>query len=136
MNREFYAIYEALFESFGGEFSPFGEPQLAQDAKQIIDEAIDELRLQERVRPDARHFLLVNFHQFILVPADLSSARLGVSRDGILESLRSDARTILRNSEELSRQRENQEISGHIILDSISSSWDGLKSTFYEFWDC
>lgn len=136
MNPQFYGIYERLFESFGQELSESEQQQLAQVARQIIDEAIDELNLHKRVRPDARHFLLVNFHQFILMPAYLSGSTLGISEDGILDSLRSDARTILRNSEELSRQKENQEISGHIVLDSISSSWDGLKSTFYEFWDC
>ena len=56
MKQQFYGIYEQLFESFGREFSE-SEQQLAQDAKQIIDEAIDELRLHESVRPDARHFL-------------------------------------------------------------------------------
>ncbi len=136
MNPQFYGIYERLFESFGREFAEPEQQQLAQDAKQIINEAIDELRLYERVRPDARHFLLVNFHQFVLVPAYLAGDRLGISKDAVLDSLRTDARTILRDSEELSRQREKPEISGHIVLNSISNSWDRLKSTFYEFWDC
>jgi hypothetical protein len=112
------------------------EQALAQDAKQVIEEAIDEPNLSEIVRPDAKHFLLVNFHQFILTPAYLSSENLGIKGDQVLHSLRTDVRTILRASEELARQRETGEISGHIVLDSISNSWGVLKSTFYEFWDC
>lgn len=135
MNPQFNEVYETLYQGFGRQLSDM-EQALAQDAKQVINEAIDELNLSEIVRPDAKHFLLVNFHQFILVPAYLSSESLSISRDQVVASLRTDARTILRASEDLARQRETREISGHIVLDSINNSWGILKSTFYEFWDC
>lgn len=139
MNPVFYPIYEQLYESFGDEFSgpPVPIPrQLARDVKQVIDQVIEELNLRERVRPDARHFLLVNFHQFIVAPAYLASPRLNINAAEVFDVLRDDTRTILRASEELSRERERGEISGHIVLDALSSRWDKLKSTFYEFWDC
>ncbi len=135
MNPIFYGAYERLYQEFELKSSDV-EQNFAYEAKRIIDEAIDELQLGEMVRPDARHFLLVNFHQFILMPAYLASRRLDISSTEVFQSLRTDARTILLASADLARQRDRSEISGHIVLDSISRSWEFLKSTFYEFWDC
>jgi hypothetical protein len=73
--------------------------------------------VSERVRPDARHYLLVNFHRLLVVPP-IEAGRM--SREEVLSHLVDDARKILGCARDLADSRDEGEISGHIAVDAVS----------------
>lgn len=100
-----------------------------------------ELGLQSRVRPDGLHFLVVNFHQMIVVPQLMreSEARQDEPHavtfpdpsQALNEAVTKDVLTILSAAADDSN---NGEISGHAILKAVARQYKKLRTTRLEIW--
>jgi len=145
MRKEFYGVYKDLYEIYARYYSmpeewfPFiREPWLRlADIRSVrwvtesIEQAISDLNLADRLRPDARYFLLVNLHQMVALP--LIHPKVKDLDFGQLEAdLKSDARTIL--SAAIETSEGGQEITASGLLKVISSQWDKLRVTAWEVW--
>ena len=130
MDSRFYDIYNKIYWEYGTELG-LAQGNRAQEIRDRIDNAIDEQSLSERVRPDARLYLLVNFHRLTVVPLIEGGS---LSTDEISNHLSDDIGTILRRARDLADSREKKEISGHVIADAVSEDWDKLKLSSTSAW--
>jgi hypothetical protein len=120
MERRFHDIYNNLYREYGGELIP-AHAELAQEIRVRLENAINESYLSERIRPDAKLYLLVNFHRLVVVPLMEGGS---ISTDEIFDYLSDDVGIILRRARDLA---EAEEISGHLIVDALSEVWDELR---------
>ena len=82
-----------------------------------------------QLRPDARLFLLLNIHQMVALPLSYEVGRENpVNLDSVL---RTDLSTILQAAREESKEGE---ISGHNVINAISSTWEKLQISKLEIW--
>jgi hypothetical protein len=123
MERRFHDIYDNLYREYGDELSPT-QAELPQEIRVRIDNAIDELYLSERIRPDAKLYLLVNFHRLVVMP--LLEGGSFRSDEGF-DYLSDDVGILLRRARDLADSREAEEISGHLMVDALSEVWDELR---------
>lgn len=138
MKKEYYEIYEILYAEYiydlrnkRGMLFPTDEYQIVRQIRKSIDSADKE----DRLRPDARYFLLVNFHHLIVKPlVEQKPSRGFRSEKDFIElekMIQSDLREIVTDSISDPSQTE---ISGHQIMKSIDKLWNGLKTTKLEIW--
>src|SRR5437870_3908934 len=109
MRQEFYDAYRELYEiyklsQYDREYYLSSRPWRLIRAgfdlltfrkiEDAITDAVGELRLVRRLRPDALHFLLVNLHQMVALPMSLEAqaTERSVPLDALL---REDTLTIL-----------------------------------------
>lgn len=147
MNQEFYEIYGDLYARYFGEYAkdpgwrsrpPFplshldAEMRALRLAVEAIEYAIFESGVWPRLRPDARHFLLVNFHQMIVLPLIRSQWFAKGSMEELRFLLRDGARQIL----DAAKYEESAEgeISGGAVLKSTARIWDELVLNKLEAW--
>jgi hypothetical protein len=123
MERQFHDIYDNLYREYGDELSPT-QAELPQEIRVRIDNAIDELYLSERIRPDAKLYLLVNFHRLVVMPLLEGGS---FSTDEGFDYLSDDVGILLRRARDLADSREAEEISGHLMVDALSEVWDELR---------
>jgi hypothetical protein len=123
MERQFHNIYDNLYREYGDELSPT-QAELPQEIRVRIDNAIDELYLSERIRPDAKLYLLVNFHRLVVMPLLEGGS---FSTDEGFDYLSDDVGILLRRARDLADSREAEEISGHLMVDALSEVWDELR---------
>jgi hypothetical protein len=123
MERQFHDIYDNLYREYGDELSPT-QAELPQEIRVRIDNAIDELYLSERIRPDAKLYLLVNFHRLVVMPLLEGGS---FSTDEGFDYLSDDVGILLRRARDLADSREEEEISGHLLVDALSEVWDELR---------
>lgn len=161
MRKDFYGIYKDLTRAYT-RLPPsrwaFDSSSLSADATpHLIERAIlDSLRhldLQERIRPDALHFLLINMHQMVSLPVLLEAARNRRPRSQewerdwndsyksenfpyksidqeLRETIRHDIDLILSDAAKFSLG----EISGSDILRSAANVYKRLKSAANNTW--
>jgi hypothetical protein len=120
MRREFYPVFEDLYKRYlHGEAPDKGSLQALGWIGEEIDQAVADLGIGERIRPDARLFILVNLHQMIVSP-------LLKVREIPLEELRAmvakDLQTSLRQA-----LQGGGEISGHAVLNAVHHLWKHLE---------
>jgi hypothetical protein len=109
---------ETIFESLHAAYlkaHPGDEP--LQWIAQAIDRTVAELGIAQRIRWDARHFLLVNLHQIVTLPMD----RAGRMDADLWSLLRNDVRVILAKAAE-----RPGEISAHAVLDATAGVYGSL----------
>jgi hypothetical protein len=123
MERRFHDIYDNLYREYGNELGS-AQAELAQQIRVRIDNAIDELYLSERIRPDAKLYLLVNFHRLVVMPLIEGES---ISTNEALGYLSDDVGILLRRARDLADSREAEEISGHLMVDALSDVWDELR---------
>ncbi|MES1245564.1 MAG: hypothetical protein ABUT39_28420 [Acidobacteriota bacterium] len=111
---EFEVIFESLYAAYLEEHP--GDEPLAWIAE-AIDRSIAELEIQDRIRWDARHFLLVNLHQIVTLPME----RAGRMDRDLWGLLRSDVQVILAKAAESAG-----EISAHAVLDATAGAYGSL----------
>ena len=102
----------------------------------IIESVIGKMKLGNKVRPDAKHFLLVNIHQMVVLPySKFVDQGNGMVREGDFDwqqAIREDVEMILNEvSPDISQEGE---ISGHDVIESVSKVWDKLKSSSAQIW--
>ncbi len=144
MKKENYDTYEMLYAEYlyfyerGGRLiKPSANPEyyLVKSIRKSIDLADKENVL----RPDAKYFLIVNFHHLIIKPLYKQLIKQRPSRDIIDENeldyfeemFQSDIENII--SESRLKQFE-KDISGHQIMQTIDKLWGILKTTNLELW--
>jgi hypothetical protein len=138
MKSEYYEIYEMLYTDYVYENEirrrrpfPYNEYYFIK----IIRKSIDKADREGILRPDAKYFLIVNFHHLIIRP--LIEHR--PSRDfinekelfGLDDSIQSDIETII---SETKIEENEQDISGHQIMKTIDRLWKTLKTTKINLW--
>ena len=119
---------------------PYDEYYIVKTIRQSIDTADKENFL----RPDAKYFLIVNFHHLIVRPlfeqrekpfSDFFSKVFGSEKDFFIElenNIQSDIATIV--SETKKEVYNQRDISGHQIMRTIDRIWQNLKTTRFELW--
>lgn len=111
---EFEEIFESLYAAYL-KAHPGDEP-LTWIAE-AIDRSVADLGIEQRIRWDARHFLLVNLHQIVTLPMD----RAGRMDGDLWSLLRNDVKVILARASEGAA-----EISAHSVLDATSQVYGSL----------
>ncbi len=142
MTPEFYEIYEFLYQDYIYENDirrrrrfPNNEYYLLRTIKQSIDTSETEYRL----RPDAKYFLLVNFHNLIVRPMLESRPSVyynerGSEFEDLQAAIQSDIATISKESKNNQEVRNENEVSGHQIMNTIDKNWKELKTTNFKIW--
>lgn len=114
------AIYADLYDRYGEEFAD-DERRLVGRVRDLIEAAVSGLQLQpERLRPDARLFLLVNYYELLVLPLRLGTSPM--DEEEIFSRLGSDATHTLAKAAETTG-----EISGHLVMSTVSTEWDELQ---------
>jgi hypothetical protein len=146
MRREFYEIYKDLYEvyrsyaylstdyvlrlPFPGYIPNLRAIRQVTDA---IEEAVTKLGLTLRLRPDAKHFLLINFHQMVILPLmHPESYREKIDLNKLLSELKDDAHHIL--SYAMKKTEGKKEITSGDILKACADTWGDLKLQVYGIW--
>lgn len=109
------------------------DDQLADPVREAIDAAERTLPPARRLREDAKALLAVNFQDLVLVPL-----RLGGRIDDIelREAITADITTLVRNSDSSGPgAADENEISGHNIIDSLSRNWGNLRVSRFRLWE-
>lgn len=91
-----------------------------------------EENLNYNLRPDAEYFLILNFHEMIALPLLIDRDSEPGFNDRLQDAIAHDASLILNWAREQTYERE---ISGHSIVQSLSSNWGGLKTTEFKLWN-
>ena len=133
MDQIYYGIYQTLYTQ-GVRLAPF--PPDGPLREQIDRAEQTELAPQNfALRPDAKYLLLVNFHAMVRTPL-LIGGRVDGSR--VTEDTAGDLRLIMRAAAERflkSGAPEPREISGHQVIDAVSTVWSELKTLVHKAWD-
>ncbi len=153
MNDQYNEIYSTLnkyyqyfyiSDIYAVRHREFRDPILRNSASFVanaVSQTVAKLKLESRLRSDAYHFLLVNFHQMIVAPmlmrrSDLEREKSQVvdeyiKDDQLLEILSNDIETVLLAAAESSVE---DKISGHMILDAVSRKYKDLRATKFDIW--
>jgi hypothetical protein len=147
MRKEYYDLYRSLFEEYEFGLAPFYpfpwrfrlHRRFASEIADAIDEMIESKKLRQRVRPDAKYFLLVNLHQMIAIPylfAFEPVERYEKGLGDLRNAFRHDIDLILSSAVDLQKTggRSNEEISAHDIIRSIDRSWKELMTAKFDIW--
>ena len=147
MERQYYNTYNGLYELYSDVplYNRITSPTrgLEMEVNEIIAtlnrkiiQTIDNVDSQNSLRPDAKYFLLVNFHQMIVLPIAISHLfNEGQEKvpdhqiSDLSEKIESDIRLIVRES-----SGNGEEISGHAIMATIDKLWRKLKTTKINVW--
>ena len=138
MRDEFYGVFRELEDAYLSPITKRALPaglrrpaniRLLRAVRNSVSEA--EQASDVQLRPDARYFLIVNLHQMVALPLSHPKVKR-VDSHMLQEHLTADVQTILDN---VNREGlPQQEISGHAIVDSLSSVWSKLRTTRFEVW--
>lgn len=144
MRHEFYEIYrdvQDVYRAYSFPAAPFFATWHKRDwlrygrtvrlVVEAIDEALVETEPSRPLRPDAKHFLLVNFHQMIVLPL-VHPAAGEFSEDDIRQAIQDDVRLILRNA--LEEPGESEEVSGGAVVQAVAKTWSELRINSFEVW--
>ena len=137
MKEEFYKAYSDLASYYLPRHDPFWIPELVPRrsvwlVKDALDEAAKEMKLDDQLRPDARFFLLINFHQMVLLP--LSYAKQSPPPEVLFEMINQDVRAVLEIARSRLKRENRREISGHMIVEALSEVWQKLRVSEFELW--
>ncbi len=130
------------------EVSRFASNDTFSQVRETIDDADRRLEDREglRLRSDARFFLLVNLTEMVARPLQMNTgaapfagptAELRSILEGDLNLLLSDAaRRHIDRQRVLSRGRPEPDraISGHSVVEALSTNWTRLKLNSYRIW--
>ena len=144
MRQEFYQAYDVLYADYvynndirDRRYFPPNLGLYEYDLVRIIRRAIDQSN-DRPLRPDAKYFLLINFHNMIVRP--LLEYRLFRNRERIYTAdpvelqgmIENDIKTIV--GQAIQEIGNDQEISGHAIMRAIDTLWTQLSTTKFEIW--
>jgi len=136
MKEEFYKAYEELYSEYVYEqdFIRRRPYPLYEEEYYIIKKiriSIDNADKENTLRPDAKYFLLVNFHHLIVRPLFERRPYREKFYPEIENDIEKDILTIVSETKQNSEQGE---ISGHKIMDTINKLWKNLRTTRLELW--
>ncbi len=138
MRREYYETYEMLYAEYIYENEFRRRRPFRYDEYYIvrtIRKSIDNADKEDTLRPDAKYFLIVNFHHLIVRPLfeqkPYREFRIEKEFARLEDDIQSDIVTII---SETKRETEQSEISGHQIMRTIDRLWKDLRTTRFELW--
>ncbi|MDZ7856515.1 hypothetical protein [Sphaerotilus sp.] len=142
MKKEFHTIYQELSTNYykAKINNKHNKRSSAQSTKEklkvIINSAIIELNIQDKIRPDAVHFLIINFHQMIVMPITAKILAKKIlqntslyNQDIMWPAIHDDIKIILADA-----ARQSNEITGHTLLSSAARQYDNMKTSRMEVW--
>jgi hypothetical protein len=143
MKPEFYEAYRDLADlyriaqryPYSSLRYPFRLLTRSRDIKIVndaLENAIRDTGVERKLRPDARLFLLVNVHNMVVLP--LSFAGEMPPQRVTIEMLSEDLRLILKDASARAEQLQEEEISGHMVLNVLSEVWGKLRITEWQLW--
>jgi|SRR6185436_7489612 len=143
MDEKYKNIYQRLLDEYRFDNRRFGDNQRRNwplndneyEVFNTIEQVIENFRKKNEqyyVRPDAEFFLLLNFHQLIALPLLLDYSLESQFYPNLYEAISNDVMEILKGAIE---EADDQEISGHSIVQSLSKRWDRLKTTEFNIWN-
>jgi hypothetical protein len=136
MKKEFYKAYEDLYSEYPYEQEfihrrryPFyaNEYYITRQIRISIDKADKENTL----RPDAKYYLLVNFHHLVVRPLFEQMYYREKYYKEIEQHIDADISKIV---SETKQKTGKDEISGHDIMNTINTLWRQLRTTQFDFW--
>jgi hypothetical protein len=134
MKSEFYKVYEMLYSEYVYENDYRRKRPFPYDERYIIKRirmSIDTADKENSLRPDAKYFLMVNFHHLIIRPLFEQRPYKEMFYPDIEDDIEDDISTII---SETKKESEQGEISGHQIMRTIDKLWKNLKTTRLELW--
>jgi hypothetical protein len=139
MTTEFYNIYNSLYSSYEVDSEVSKKTKSSYDEYyyiRLVKRAIENFD-NHMLRPDAKYFLLVNFHQLIIKPV-LRSGLISNFNKGLFSNsfnleryVEEDIKNIINLSKEKGR---DSEVSGHQVMRIIDSEWRNLRTAKFEIW--
>lgn len=150
MQKEYYEIYGDIYDGYrlgnAGmrfaqelffEYGPMRYWHSIRWTTEAIEKSISRLGLIDRMRPDAKHFLLVNLHQLVVLPIMHPSAP-GIPSEKLRSMLEQDSELILKMASEPIpndyEEKESYEISGGKIVRTVAKLWNDLSLSKLEIW--
>jgi hypothetical protein len=160
MRPEFFDIYQQLtssyleipssrwFRSKRLPLSGVGPQRALRMVERALTETLQDLVLENRLRPDARHFLVVTMHQMITLPILIEaassksvSANVDVGKEQDPKSfykeyqqLRTDVKHDLRLILQAASEESEFQISGRSVIGSVHRVYDRLKTLASNAW--
>jgi len=134
MKNEFYDIYEMLYSEYIYENDFRRRRPYPYDERYIIKRirvSIDKADKENSLRPDAKYFLMVNFHHLIIRPLFEQRPSREKFYPEIEDDIEADISIII---SEAKKESEQGEISGHQLMRTIDKLWKNLKTTRLELW--
>jgi len=138
MKPEFNKIYENLYADYvydadkrSSIFVRYNEYELLKTIRRSIDNSDKE----DKLRPDAKYFLLTNFHNLIVRPLidDYRYVLDNPDLSNLGEYIAEDIQTII-NTTTNEISTDSEKISGHQIMSTINGLWKTLKTTSFDIW--
>jgi hypothetical protein len=151
MDERYRTIYAAIYVGRTGELGVFAQ-RLAPDfalswpggfqasaVRTAVRDAIEgaEGEVGRRVREDAKALLAVNFEDMVLYPLLVGGRQI----EEILDDAAADIRMLIRSAAEHRDQRgvadasDDSTISGHAVIDALSTHWSELRISRYRLWE-
>ncbi len=153
MDKRYHAIYRDLTESYLATFFLFEDSivrqfrksqsdkpyKLIRIAEKIIDDVANKQVLELKLRPDARHSLLVNLHQLLLLPVAHADADIGApggveNFDQVVKGLELDISLILGIAEKERENSRKRSITIEHVMRAIVDKSGGLRSSLLNVW--
>jgi hypothetical protein len=138
MHPEYYDVYRDLLDTYRVAARRFVLPAApgfihprvqVETVIEAVDAAASELALADRLRPDARYFLVINLYQMIALPFEHPDAP--TRPHDIVRELRADAKAILG---EARGDAGTGEVTGHDVASAVPKVWQQLRTAKWELW--
>lgn len=90
------------------------------------------------IRPDAIHFIILNFHQLVILPifeeASIEGKLESKEFEQIFEFVLEDLNLIVESAIQLTVEKQTNEVSSHMVIEALHLNWSNLKSSKVEIW--
>ncbi|MCX2745324.1 hypothetical protein OO013_15710 [Mangrovivirga sp. M17] len=145
MRKELENIYNDFYEGypFFGRILYTPEKKMyvgSELGNSIIQIIKQELKQSEKfkvgnvtIRPDAKLFTLIIFHQMVAIP--ILSDKKSVNTENINSFIKSDINDLMNFAKEEKQNSQVKEVTAHTILSLIDKHWDSLNISKQEWWN-
>lgn len=133
MDDQYREIYEDLYESprrgTGWAFEDYGYIPEPSALRVFIDDADDRLHetYGKRLRSDAKYILMINFSAMVVSPILIH----GGDGQYLWRGLRKDIELL---TDEAAKGSEDNEISAHTMVSTLSAFWEKLNLAETRLW--
>jgi hypothetical protein len=145
MEKIFYEIYKDLYEfyrrhwTFLVDYSPclfqFEDRlklfRVVRWITEAIEDAITELDGKVKIRPDAKHFLLINFHQMVILPLIHRESK-EIDLGELQNDLKEDVKDIILNV--MKEGKIEYEITGSEVMKATARIIEKMRINRLELW--
>ena len=138
MRKEYYDIYEMLYADYLYETRIRRTLEFPHDEHyllRVLRKSIDKSDKENMLRPDAKYFLIVNFHHLIIRPLleERPFRHLPNEKNfyELEDFIQLDIDMIIQETRSINIQ---EKISGHQIIQTIDRLWQKLKTNKLEIW--